>query len=104
MPSIQAMRQNMKRQESIKKRQMIQELSNNQKAVEGIMYVNELQRKQEKEDQKQANPVKSYVDHFSHVADVFSVDNEKGGHNAAFDFASLMKNRMTTNSNKHLSD
>ncbi len=62
-----------------------------------MLSVNELKRKQDLEQQRQANPVKTYVDHFSHVADVFSVESKTGAHNAGFDFASMMKDKI----NKH---
>ena len=59
-----------------------------------MLSVNELKRKKDLETQRQANPVKTYVDHFSHVADVFAVERETGAHSVGFDFASIMRNKI----------
>ena len=58
-----------------------------------MLSVNDLKGKKKTQIQQlaQNDKVQEYVNHFSHVADYFSVEGANGKHNAAFDFGKLIK-------------
>ena len=84
MPSNQVMHQNLKQTEAAKKQRLLIELSNNENQMEGMLAVRDVQNK--KRFTSKDTKVQDYVNHFSHIADTFAVENKSGNRNAAFDF------------------
>ena len=87
--------QQFKQGEAVKKAKMIKELSNDRSEMEGMLSVSDLKRKAEKD--LKVNQVQEYVNHFSHVADYFSVENRYGKHNIGFDFGRILKQKVDSN-------
>ena len=79
------------------------EVSKNANCPEGMLAVSEVKSKTRFKSTARKDGYQDYVNHFSHVADVFSVENRSGTFNAAFEFGKAIMARVDDNL-KHLSD
>ena len=68
-----------------------------------MLAVSEVKSKTRFKSTARKDGYQDYVNHFSHVADVFSVENRSGTFNAAFEFGKAIMARVDDNL-KHLSD
>ena len=69
------------------------EVSRNKDLPEGMLAVNEVKHKSLKTGVGNTG-YQDYVNHFSHVADVFSVENRSGKYNPAFEFGKLIMQKV----------
>lgn len=60
-----------------------------------MLAVNEVKHK--KKNTTRNTGYQDYVNHFSHVADVFAVENRSGNYNPAFEFGKLIMQKVQNN-------
>lgn len=92
MPTQQMMVQNFKQTEQARKQRILSEVSRTKDLPEGMLAVNEVKHKKRNTTRKTG--YEDYVNHFSHVADVFAVENRSGKYNAAFEFGKLIMQKV----------